>query len=254
MKLNLSSIALPFLPQTNLTKREIDVVPSTEPVSIAKGGENGYLLTVKSAAGEERVLDVGLVMFATGRKPRTHDLGLESVGVQLDAEGAVKVDEFSRTTVDSVWAVGDATNRINLTPVALMEGMAFAKSCFGGVLTKPDYSNVPSAVFCQPPFASVGYSEAAAVAAFDGDIDVYREEFRPMRNTISGRDEKVLIKVVVHAESDRVLGESYGSDTPFTILPAPAPQSLIFTLSLPHPHLLSNALSHTCARSAHGWP
>lgn len=202
--------------QTNLTKRGINIVARTDPVSVAKGGQHGFLLTLRSSpGGEEKVLDVGLVMFATGRKPRTHDLGLESVGVQLDTEGAVKVDEFSRTTVEGIWAVGDATNRINLTPVALMEGMAFAKSCFGGELTKPDYSNVASAVFCQPPFASVGYSEEAAIAAFDGDIDVYREEFRPMRNTISGRDEKVLVKLVVHAESDRVLGvHMVGPDSP----------------------------------------
>ncbi len=93
-------------------------------------------------------------MMATGRKPRTHSLGLEAAGVAVDGEGAIKVDEFSRTNVPSVWAVGDVTNRINLTPIALMEGMAFAKSCFSGELTKPDYDFVPSAVFSQPPLAS----------------------------------------------------------------------------------------------------
>ncbi|KIY92193.1 glutathione reductase (NADPH) [Monoraphidium neglectum] len=141
---------------------------------IEKLAEDHYAVTCKKSGGsEERVLEVGLVMMATGRKPKTAGVGLEDVGVELAGDGSIKVDEFSRTNVPSVWAIGDVTNRINLTPVALMEGMALAKTIFGGEPTKPDYQFVASAVFCQPPLASVGYSEEEAVAKLAGPVDVY---------------------------------------------------------------------------------
>jgi glutathione reductase (NADPH) len=115
------------------------------------------------------------------------------------------VDEYSQTNVDSIWAIGDVTNRMNLTPVALMEGMALAKTIFGNEPTKPDYSFIPSAVFTQPPIGTVGYSEEKAIEEF-GDIDVYTSSFRPMKVTLSGLPEKTFVKIIVDATTDKVVG------------------------------------------------
>ncbi|GAB4828480.1 hypothetical protein Ancab_035490 [Ancistrocladus abbreviatus] len=150
--------------------------------------------------GEELVADV--VLFATGRAPNSKRLNLESVGVELDTTGAIKVDEFSRTNIPSIWAIGDVTNRMNLTPVALMEGTCFAKTVFGGESSNPDYRNVPSAVFCIPPLSVVGLSEEQAIEQANGDLLVFTSTFTPMKNTISGRKEKTLMKLVVDAETD----------------------------------------------------
>lgn len=191
----------------NLAKRGINLHAGELPTSIEKVGEHHYRVTcAKAGGGGERVLEVGLVMMATGRKPKSDDLGLKELGVELDSKGAIKVDDVSRTTVPNVWAIGDVTNRINLTPVALMEGMALAKTLFGGEPTKPDYQFVASAVFCQPPLASVGYSEEEAVAKLAGPVDVYTSKFRPMKGTISGREERTLMKLIVDGDSDRVVG------------------------------------------------
>ncbi|GIM01826.1 hypothetical protein Vretimale_6606 [Volvox reticuliferus] len=201
--------------QENLVRRGIAVHPRCKPTRIEKPGEGQLVLHYVDAEGAEVQLPVAMVLMATGRKPRVEKIGLEAVGVELDAAGAIKVDEFSRTNVPGIWAVGDVTNRINLTPVALMEGMAFAKSAFGGELTKPDYRDVASAVFCQPPLATVGYTEDQAVKEFSGNIDVYISRFRPMKYTISGREEKTLMKLIVHADSDKVLGcHMVGPDAP----------------------------------------
>eukprot|EP00878_Enallax_costatus_P014556 GHUV01015227.1.p1 GENE.GHUV01015227.1~~GHUV01015227.1.p1 ORF type:complete len:416 (+),score=110.51 GHUV01015227.1:307-1554(+) len=191
----------------NLGKRGIHLHPGNLPTKVVKHADEHYTVTYRAGAdGPEQTVDVGLVMMATGRKPRTKGLNLESVGVSLDHSGAVKVNEVSATDVPGIWAIGDVTDRINLTPVALMEGMAFAKTCFGGQPTKPDYQNVASAVFCQPPLASVGLTEEQAVTELSGPIDVYVSKFKPMKYTISGRDERTLMKLIVHHESDRVVG------------------------------------------------
>ncbi|WIA38411.1 hypothetical protein OEZ86_001737 [Tetradesmus obliquus] len=190
----------------NLTKRGVVCHGGHLPTKIVKHDEGHYTVSYKSPDGPEQSMEVGLVMMATGRSPRTQGLGLEAVGVQLNNKGAIKVDEVSSTGVPGVWAIGDVTDRINLTPVALMEGMAFAKTAFGGQPTKPDYQNVASAVFCQPPLASVGLSEEQAIAQLSGAIDVYVSKFKPMKYTISGRDERTLMKLLVHHESDRVVG------------------------------------------------
>ncbi|PKA55380.1 Glutathione reductase, cytosolic [Apostasia shenzhenica] len=175
----------------------------------------------KTEEGIRVVTDTGdiimadTVLFATGRLPNTKRLKLEAVGVELDKSGAIKVDEYSRTTVPSIWAVGDVTNRMNLTPVALMEGTCFAKTVFGGQPTKPDYHSIPSAVFCIPPLSVVGFSEEEAVQQGKGDILIYTSTFNPMKNTISGRQEKTVMKLVVDSETDKVLGASMcGSDAP----------------------------------------
>ncbi|CAL5337934.1 unnamed protein product [Camellia sinensis] len=149
------------------------------------------------------------------RLPNTKRLNLEAVGVELDEMGAVKVDEFSRTNVPSIWAVGDVTNRLNLTPVALMEGTCFSKTVFGGQPTKPDYSNVPCAVFCIPPLCVVGLSEEEAIEQAKGDISIFTSTFNPMKNTVSGRQEKKVMKLVVDSETDKVIGASMcGPDAP----------------------------------------
>src|SRR5690606_36062120 len=143
--------------------------------------------------------------FATGRKPNTRGIGLEEAGVKLAPSGAVVVDHCSRTSVENIFAVGDVTDRVNLTPVAIAEGHAFADSEFGGRPRHIDHRNVPSAVFGQPPLACVGLTGAEARATH-GEVDIYRSRFRPMKHTLSGREERTLMKLVVDAKTDRVLG------------------------------------------------
>ena len=145
------------------------------------------------------------VMFAIGRPPNTRGLGLDAAGVKLDANGAIAVDDYSRTSVAHIYAVGDVTNRINLTPVAIREGHAFADTVFGGKPTKVDHTNVPTAVFSEPEVGVVGLTEAQAQARFR-KVDIYQTMFRPLKSTLSGRDNTVLLKLVVDGDSDRVLG------------------------------------------------
>ena len=145
------------------------------------------------------------VMAATGRLPNTADLGLEDAGVALDKSGAVIVDGFSTSTLAHVHAVGDVTNRINLTPVAIREGHAFADTVFGGKPTKVDHANVASAVFSTPEIGTVGLTETAARQSH-ASVDIYKTAFRPMRHTLSGRQEHMLMKLVVDGSTDRVLG------------------------------------------------
>ncbi|PPR83769.1 hypothetical protein GOBAR_AA36948 [Gossypium barbadense] len=133
------------------------------------------------------------------------NLGLESVGVKINKNGAIEVDEYSRTTVPSIWAVGDVTDRINLTPVALMEGAALAKTLFQNEPTKPDYRAVPSAVFSQPPIGQVGLTEEQARKEY-GDIDVYTANFRPLKATLSGLPDRVFMKLIVCAKTNKVIG------------------------------------------------
>jgi glutathione reductase (NADPH) len=144
-------------------------------------------------------------MFATGRKPNTQGLGLEAAGVRLGADGAVLVDRYSKSSVDSVHAVGDATNRLNLTPVATAEGMALAKTLFGGEPTAPDHENVPTAVFADPNLATVGRSEEKARARH-GKVEVYKTAFRALKHTLGAKEERIFMKLVVDAASQRVLG------------------------------------------------
>lgn len=150
-------------------------------------------------------IDVDQIMLATGRDPYTQGLGLEKVGVALDAIGAVKVDEYSQSTVPSIYAVGDVTNRIALTPVAIREGHAFADTVFGNKKTEVNYIGVPTAVFTTPELGTVGLTEVEAREAYHC-VDIYAASFRPLKATLSGRAEKMLMKLVVDGETDRVLG------------------------------------------------
>ncbi len=153
-------------------------------------------------------------MFATGREPYTEGLGLEAAGVTLNDRGAVQVDEFSRSNVESIWAVGDVTDRINLTPVAIREAAAFAATEFRDTPTKFDHEMVASAVFSQPPVGAVGLSEADARHG-GRKIVIYRSVFRPMKSTFYGGDERMLMKLVVDGETDRILGcHIVGPDAP----------------------------------------
>ncbi|MEM7539117.1 MAG: glutathione-disulfide reductase [Chloroflexota bacterium] len=153
----------------------------------------------------ERVVVVDHVVFAIGRVPMTKNIGLENVGVKLAPNGSIIVDEYSQTNVQNIYAVGDVTNRVNLTPVAIAEGMALANTLFNNRPTIPNYENIPSAVFSQPPIGTVGLTEAEARAKF-ANVDIYRENFRGLKHTLSGRDERTLMKLIVDADTDRVVG------------------------------------------------
>jgi glutathione reductase (NADPH) len=160
------------------------------------------------------VLKADQVLWAIGRKPMTMNMGLDYVGVETDEKGAVQVDEDYRTNVPSIFAIGDATNRVNLTPVAIREGDAFASTQFGGTPKRMDYHFIPKAVFAQPPVGSVGPSEQECTEA-GHEIDVYEADFRPMKNVLAGRDERMFIKLIVDRADDRVLGcHMVGEDAP----------------------------------------
>ena len=167
---------------------------------------------MRLAGGE--ILETDLVMYATGRKPNTANLGLEEVGVQMNDKGAIVVDEYSSTDVDSIWAVGDVTDRANLTPAAIAEGAAFAQTVFNNNPTRVDHSNIPTAVFSTPPIGTVGLTEEEARVQY-GKIDVYVSRFRPMKYTLSGRDEQTFMKLIVDSETDVVVGcHMMGLDAP----------------------------------------
>ncbi len=146
-----------------------------------------------------------LIMYATGRNPLSQDLGLEAVGVRMQSNGAIIVDQYSQSSVPGIHAIGDVTDRINLTPVAIAEAMALAATLFDERPTSPDHENVPSAVFSQPPTASVGITEERARSEY-ADIDIYRSSFRALKHTLSGLDERTMMKLVVDPQTDRVLG------------------------------------------------
>jgi glutathione reductase (NADPH) len=183
-----------------LKKKHIDLRLRTD-VTRIDSTMRGLAVTLTTGA----VIDADAVMMATGRAPNTASLGLAEVGVALKSNGAVVVDEWSRSSVPSIYAVGDVTDRMNLTPVAIAEGHAFADTVFGGRSRKMDHANVPSAVFSQPSVSVVGLSEDAARAKGIA-VDIYRASFKPMKHTLSGRDERILMKLVVERATDRVIG------------------------------------------------
>jgi glutathione reductase (NADPH) len=153
-------------------------------------------------------------MYATGRAPNTKGLGLAEIGVEMEPNGAIKVDEWQRTSVKNIYAVGDVTDRINLTPVAIGEGRAIAETLYNNNPIRMDHHDVPSAVFSQPPIGTVGLTEEQARKQY-GEVDIYQARFKPMKYTLSGRDERTFMKLVVDAKSDRVVGcHMLGPDAP----------------------------------------
>jgi glutathione reductase (NADPH) len=176
--------------------------------TIARQG-NGLQVTLDNG----QTLEADCVLRAVGRKPNTRGLGLQAAGVELDVQGAVTVYAASRSSVAHIYAVGDVTNRVNLTPMAIREGHAFADSVFGGTPRSVDHGLVPTAVFTTPEAGVVGLTEAQALAQYPR-LDVYRSIFRPMKSTLGGRAEKMLLKLLVDRDSDRVLGfHGVGPDT-----------------------------------------
>jgi glutathione reductase (NADPH) len=173
--------------------------------------EDGTLLIHMSGCDP---IEADMLMYATGRRPKTDGLGLENAGVQLDDKGAVIVDQDNRSTCDSIYAVGDVTNRVQLTPVAIREGQAFADTIFGDKPTRVDYSCIPSAVFSHPPLAGVGMTEGEARNKL-GSVKTWTSDFRAMKNVLAGRNERSLYKLVVDGETDEVVGiHMIGPDAP----------------------------------------
>ncbi|WP_421522217.1 glutathione-disulfide reductase [Ochrobactrum quorumnocens] len=161
--------------------------------------------SLKVSLSNGETLNVGQAMLAIGRKPNTQGLGLEKAGVKTDALGAIEVDDYSRTSVSNIWAVGDVINRVQLTPVAIHEAMCFLETAFKDNPTKPDHELIATAVFSQPEIGTVGLPEDEAAKKYP-ELEVYRALFRPMKNTLSGRNEKMLMKLIVDAKSRRVIG------------------------------------------------
>ncbi|MEZ4333858.1 MAG: glutathione-disulfide reductase [Myxococcota bacterium] len=180
--------------------RGIDLRFETTVTALAKARSG-----LRATLSDGTQLEADLVLFAIGRHPNSADLGLEDVGVALAPDGAIRVDAYSRTTVPSIWAIGDVTNRINLTPVAIHEGVCLSETLFGNAPRSPDHENVPAAVFSQPPVGTVGLTEAAARERH-GEIDVYRSTFRALKHTLTHGHERTLMKLVVDRRSDRVVG------------------------------------------------
>jgi glutathione reductase (NADPH) len=192
---------------TGMTAAGVEVVCCTDLAIRSHGAAQ-----IMRAGGHD--YEVDLAMAAIGRSPRSSGLGLAEAGVHLDARGAIPVDEYSRTNVSHIYAVGDVTGRVALTPVAIREGHAVADTLFGGRPTPIHHHLIPTAVFALPPAATIGLTEPAAQQA-GHEVAVFRTRFRPMRYTLSGRDEQVLIKVIVDRKTDVVLGaHMVGVDAP----------------------------------------
>lgn len=182
-------------------ERGIDVKFNFPLKSITKQADGSLAVD----GGEDGSIETDLVLFAIGRVPKTTDLGLEAVGVALDKDGAVIVDEYNRTNMSGIYAVGDVTNRVQLTPVAIREGHAFADTVFGNNPRTIDYATIPTAVFSNPPIAGVGMTEDDARAALS-DVKVYKSDFRAMKNVLAGRNERALYKMIVDGVTDKVVG------------------------------------------------
>jgi len=195
-----------------MRRQGVDLRFDTDLTAIEKTGD-GYRVMLNSGTH----IDCDLVMYATGRKALVDDLGLETCGVELNDKGALKVDGNYRTNVPSVYAIGDVTDRVNLTPVALAEGMALAWHLYRDQQRPVDYEFIPSTVFSHPNLGTVGYTEAQAREKF-GEVTIFRSSFTPLKHTLSGSGEKALMKLVVDKASDRVIGaHMVGADAGETI-------------------------------------
>lgn len=195
--------------EDEMTRQGISIRAGCQVAAIRRVGNALVLDTNEGVA-----IETDVVMYATGRAPNTAGIGLGAAGVEVAANGAVKVDDWSRTNVDNIYAVGDCTDRVNLTPVAIAEGRALVETLYNDNPQKVDYADIPSAVFSQPPIGSVGLTEEKARESF-GDIAIFRSAFRPLKNTISGSQGRSMMKLVVDRASDRVVGcHMVGPDAP----------------------------------------
>jgi glutathione reductase (NADPH) len=205
--------------QTGMENHGIKIIPNCDcDRLVIDKTDSGLKITVPTKDGkEETVLADVASLAATGRKPDLANLGLENTGVEI-VNGAVAVDEYNKTAEDHIYAVGDCTDRINLTPVAINEGRAFADTHFGGQSRKMSYENIPTAVFTTPEAATVGLTEAEAKEKYGDAIKVYRSKFRSMYYTLPGKDEKTLMKLIVDTNTDRVLGAHMVGDSAAEII------------------------------------
>jgi glutathione reductase (NADPH) len=183
-----------------MERRGVNIMVSQQLAAIQKTAD---CLDVTTRSGTH--IRVDQVLLAIGRRPNTRELGLEQAGVTTDAAGAIMVDAYSRTSIANIYAVGDVTNRMQFTPVAIREGAAFVETVFGGRPTAVDYEGVPVAVFGNPEVGSVGLTEEEARQQYDA-LDIYRAYVKPLPNRVAGRDERMLIKLIVDGTTDRVLG------------------------------------------------
>ena len=179
----------------------IELKFGASPIEIKKM-RGGYIVSFDDGTK----VGTDLIFMATGRKPHTVGLGLEKAGVKTDKAGAVIVDEFSQSSAENIYAVGDVTNRVNLTPVAIREGMAFVETRFKDNPTAYDHSDIASAVFTRPPVGVVGLTEAQARKTYGGDITVYATKFKPMKNALAGKEQKCFMKLITEGSQERVIG------------------------------------------------
>ncbi len=186
--------------QSDMQRTGVHIMCGSTITGVEPIGENRKLVTLSNSMR----LETDQVLWAIGREPNTNGMGLEAAGVRLTARGAVAVDEFSRSSVPSIWAIGDVTDRVNLTPVAIREAVAFVETEFMGRPTSFDHADVASAVFSRPAVGSVGLTEEQARERCK--IRIFRTSFRPMKNILAGNEQRTLMKLIVNAESDRVLG------------------------------------------------
>jgi glutathione reductase (NADPH) len=183
-----------------MKRRGIDVRFDTD-ISAIEKSDKGLRATLNNGS----TIDADQILYATGRMPNTASLGLERAGVEVKVNGAIVVDEYSKTSIDSIYAIGDCTNRMMLTPVAIAEGRAVADTLFNNNPMMPNYTNVPSVVFSTPNLGTVGLTETEARELYK-EIDVYKTTFRPLKHTLSGRDERTMMKIVVDRVTDKVVG------------------------------------------------
>src|SRR5664280_1163473 len=192
-----------------MTKKGINILLNTDIEAIESAGDSFVARLIDGSK-----VSTDLVMYATGRTPNSNGFGLEKLGVELDSERAIKVNSDYQTNVPSIYALGDVTNRVSLTPVAIAEGMALVNKLYVNQPRPVDYDNIPTAVFSQPTIGTVGLTEAQAREKYP-DIDIYKTSFTPIKNTLSGIDEKTLMKMIVVRSTDRVVGiHMVGTDAP----------------------------------------
>ncbi|MEM7592524.1 MAG: FAD-dependent oxidoreductase, partial [Cyanobacteria bacterium P01_A01_bin.83] len=203
--------------QEGMERHGIRILNNKPQLSIAKGDSGLEVIIPHDHEGKEVIVVDSVSLAATGRAPDLENLGLESTKVEV-VNGAVAVDEYNQTAESNIYAVGDCTDRINLTPVAINEGRAFADTHFGGKSRQMSYENVPTAVFTTPEAATVGMTEAEAREKYGHAIKVYRSKFRPMYYTLPDKQEKTLMKLIVNTETDRVIGAHMVGDSAAEII------------------------------------